>query len=63
MNVLSTEWNIGSFSVSPLPSQVTSNAKDMVTDALNYFTGFGIGDVFTQNIEDLLTQSICKALP
>lgn len=62
MNLVNAGWHIGSFSIDPIPPAVTGAAKDMVVDALDYFSGFGLHDLFQQNLVDLLTSSTCQAL-
>lgn len=68
LNVSNAGWQIGSFHIAPLPAAVTGVAKEMVVDAMDYYSGFGLQDRFLQNIMDLLsptellTSAACKAL-
>lgn len=68
LNVTNAGWRIGSFHIAPLPSEVTGAAKEMVVDAMDYYTGFGLQDQFLQHLSDqlspneLLVSTACQAL-
>jgi hypothetical protein len=68
LNVTNAGWRIGSFHLAPLPSEVTGVAKEMVVDAMDYYSGLGLQDRFLQNLSDqlspneLLVSTACKEL-
>lgn len=68
LNVTNAGWRIGSFHIAPLPSELTGVAKEMVVDAMDYYTGFGLQDKFLQHLSDqlspneVLVSTACQAL-
>ncbi len=67
LNVSNAGWHLGSFRLDPIPPAVTGPAKDMVVDAMDHYSGFGLQDQFLNNLSELFSPNVvtteaCKAL-